>query len=325
MAKRSGDKPQQQQQRQQPSPDAVWLRRKLRRNEPFVLDELTPSGVPLYVALDWKDDSNGYRDAKAKVAAKVPAQDWSFIDDGTSGFCLQKTEGKSQDGRGGHNKQRVALSANGMKHLLAHVPNQELASSWLQHLADAESQLALVRDASAREGLVSQNKATRDALFGAGLGADGASVSQAVAFSTFRGTTMKAVAEEIRKEKSITAKRVTVHDHATAKTNAQQSLLMAELFLGAMYAEPGTMPTTIGQEAAHRAKRSVEAVSDGAALKTITTRSGQQRRVVPFEIKRDDDKSLPAMRPDRAHRLVEKDKQHQEEERLIGPAQESSR
>jgi hypothetical protein len=320
MTKRSGDKPQQQQ-RQQPSPDAVWLRRKLRKNEPFVLDELTPSGVPLFVALGWPNDDNkdGYRAAKKKVADRVPAQDWSFLEKSPETYP-EKSAGKW----GGHLKQQVAISANGMKHLLAHAANRELGEAWLQHLADAESQLALVRDASAREGLVSQNKATRDALFGAGLGADGASVSQAVAFSTFRGTTMKAVAEEIRKEKEITAKRVTVHDHATAKTNAQQSLLMAELFLGAMYAEPGTLPTTIGQEAAFRAKHSVDAVSGGTALKTIVTRRGQTRHVVPFEIKRDGEEKLPAMRPDRAHRLVAKDKQHQEEERLIGPAQEAS-
>ena len=30
---------------------------------------------------------------------------------------------------GGHNKQIIAISANGMKHLLAHVPDQELARS----------------------------------------------------------------------------------------------------------------------------------------------------------------------------------------------------
>jgi hypothetical protein len=168
MTKRSGDKPQQQH-RQQPSPDAVWLRRKLRKNEPFVLDELTPSGVPLFVALGWPNDDNkdGYRAAKKKVADRVPAQDWSLVDSGESSLFPQKSPEINEETRG-RKKQLVAISANGMKHLLAHAANRELGEAWLQHLADAESQLALVRDASAREGLVSQNKATRDALFGAG-------------------------------------------------------------------------------------------------------------------------------------------------------------
>jgi hypothetical protein len=49
----------------------------------------------------------------------VPAQDWSFISEEAPEFCLQKSAGKNGDGRGGHLKQLVAISANGMKHLLA--------------------------------------------------------------------------------------------------------------------------------------------------------------------------------------------------------------
>lgn len=64
----------------------------------------------------------------------MPAQDWSFIGEEDPEFCLKKSAGKNGDGRGGHNKQQVAISANGMKHLLAHVPNQELANAWLQYL-----------------------------------------------------------------------------------------------------------------------------------------------------------------------------------------------
>jgi hypothetical protein len=55
----------------------------------------------------------------------VPAQDWSFIEPGRpEGFPEKSQETLNQ---GGRPKQLVAISTNGMKHLLAHVPNQELA------------------------------------------------------------------------------------------------------------------------------------------------------------------------------------------------------
>jgi hypothetical protein len=119
---------------------ATWIRAKLRANKPFLLDELTPSGLKLFVALGWKDNFNGYRDAKKKVAERVPARDWSLIDPDAQGF-LQKSEEtslgssnlfpdpegletypeKSPGKWGGHLKQVVAISSNGMKHLLGQV------------------------------------------------------------------------------------------------------------------------------------------------------------------------------------------------------------
>jgi hypothetical protein len=54
----------------------------------------------------------------------VPAQDWCFVGLGEpKGFPAKSQETPNQ---GGRPKQEVAISANGMKHLLAHVPNQEL-------------------------------------------------------------------------------------------------------------------------------------------------------------------------------------------------------
>lgn len=54
------------------------------------------------------DDTNGYRDAKKKVADRVPAQDWSFIEKGSETYP-EIFPGKW----GGHLKQVVAISANG--------------------------------------------------------------------------------------------------------------------------------------------------------------------------------------------------------------------
>ena len=56
------------------------------------------------------------------VTAGGAAQDWSFIEKDPETYP-EKSRGKW----GGHLKQLVAISANGMKHLLAHVPNQDLA------------------------------------------------------------------------------------------------------------------------------------------------------------------------------------------------------
>ena len=69
--------------------------------------------------------------AKDKVADRVPAQDWCLVDDEGPEVFPQKSEEINGETRG-RKRQRVAISANGMKHLLAHVPNQELANAWLQ-------------------------------------------------------------------------------------------------------------------------------------------------------------------------------------------------
>jgi hypothetical protein len=126
--------------------------------------ELTPAGVELYVALGWPDDEkrNGYRDAKKKVADRVPAQDWGFVGLGEPKGFPQKSE--ETPNQGGRPKQEVAISANGMKHLLAHVPNQELANAWLQHLIDAEHQLRLTREAHSRESLCDTHKKAHQAV-----------------------------------------------------------------------------------------------------------------------------------------------------------------
>ena len=80
--------------------------------------------MKLFVALGWEDDekSNGYAAAKDKVAKRVPAQDWSCV---SQEGCPEKSQ--ETPSQGGRPKQLVAISANGMKHLLAHVPNQDLA------------------------------------------------------------------------------------------------------------------------------------------------------------------------------------------------------
>ena len=52
----------------------------------------------------------------------------------------------------------MAISANGMKHLLAHVPHQELANAWLQYLIDAEHKLRLFREATDRDELKDSHK-----------------------------------------------------------------------------------------------------------------------------------------------------------------------
>jgi hypothetical protein len=66
---------------------------------------------------------------KKKVADRVPAQDWGLIDPGEPNLFPQKSPEINEETRG-CKKQQVAISANGMKHLLAHVPNQELANAW---------------------------------------------------------------------------------------------------------------------------------------------------------------------------------------------------
>ena len=73
----------------------------------------------------------------AKKPFLAPPVDWSLVSSDGSNLFPEKSQEINGETRG-RKKQQVAISANGMKHLLAHVPNQDLANAWLQHLIDAE-------------------------------------------------------------------------------------------------------------------------------------------------------------------------------------------
>ena len=300
------------------STDAIWMRKKLRNREPFCLTELTPSGVPLYVALGWADDEkgDGYKAAKARVSKVVPASDWKAGE-----FPEKSSENLHRKGSQpvGRPKEQVYLTANGVKHLLAHVPARALAEAWVQYLANAEEKLALVRDASSRHSVRSEHRNAHSALLGAGLDAAGSSASQATAFSALRGEARKTVVSRIKGEKGLAGKdtSINIHDHATSKSNAQQAVLLANLALGAEYAEPGTPPQAIGFEAAKRTINSINSVSRGADVKVrqVKGRDGRvkNKHYVPFEMANEG----PAMSTKRVDRVLNRDQQDQQEERRL--------
>lgn len=297
------------------NPTAVWIRKKLRNGDPFLLDELTPSGVPLYVALDWKDDSNGYRDAKAKVAAKVPAQDWSFLDDEAPEGFLQKTEETSLS-HGGRPKQRVAISANGMKHLLAHVPNQELANTWLQYLIDAEHVLRLVREASTRDDLTESHKKNHGAVIerhGVRKGQGMIAIANNMTFDKSKQAMQAAVKEKCELKGKVDG--INPWNHATPKSMAVKDVLAGNIKLAAHYATGQTTAYQVAAIASNATLNTVELMSGGADIVYVTTSNGKGvRKAVEFQVREG-----PALPPSRARNELSKDRERRQVEEALTP------
>ncbi len=295
---------------------ATWIRAKLRANKPFILDELTPSGLKLFVALGWKDNFNGYRDAKKKVAERVPARDWSLIDPDAQGF-LQKSEETSLN-LGGRPKQVVAISANGMKHLLAHVPNQDLANTWLQYLIDAEHKLGLFRQAADRDELTGSHKKNHGAVIDRHGVKKGQSMI-AIANNTVFDKSKQGMQSLVKDTKDLKSKPENINpwDHATSKTMAVKDVLAGNLKLAAQYATGQTTVHQVANVASNATLNTVELMSGGADIIHMPKSKGNgHRRCVAFEVREG-----PALAPARARQEMLKDTERRKAERAL-PQQE---
>ena len=298
---------------------AIWIRAKLRANEPFVLDELTPSGLKLFVALGWKDDAkgNGYRDAKRKVAERLPARDWSLIYPESPESCPQKSEGKLV-GWGGHNKLFIAISANGMKHLLAHVPDQDLANTWLQYLIDAEHKLRLFREATDRDELTGSHKKNHGAVIDRHGVKKGQSMI-AIANNTVFDKSKQGMQSLVKDAKDLKSKPENINpwDHATSKTMAVKDVLAGNLKLAAQYATGQTTVHQVANVASNATLNTVELMSGGADIIHVPKSKGNgHRRCVAFEVREG-----PALAPARARQEMRKDTERRKAEREL-PQQE---
>jgi hypothetical protein len=307
---------------------AVWIRAKLRADKPFVLDELTPSGLKLFVALGWKDNFNGYRDAKKKVADRVPARDWSLIDPESSNLFLQKSEeidsgknkgsylflqksGEIDSGETrGRSKQLVAISANGMKHLLAHVPNQDLAGTWLQYLIDAEKYFRRIDPADPRLALSSDHVKNHGAVI-SHLGVEKGVAAIAIANNKTFSQSKQEIQRQIKETKGLkgNAKDINQWHHATEKTMGVKSVSTTSIRLAALYAPKGASAHTIGSNAARASIAVVEDLSGGEDVAFIRGKDGHFRKAIHFQIREG-----PAMSPATARQLKEKDKQFRKDE-----------
>jgi hypothetical protein len=287
---------------------ATWIRAKLRANKPFLLDELAPSGLRLFVALGWKDNFNGYRDAKKKVAERVPARDWSLIDPDAQGF-LQKSEETSLN-LGGRPKQVVAISSNGMKHLLAHVPNQDLASTWLQYLIDAENYFRRIDPADPRLNLSSDHVKNHGAVI-SHLGVEKGVAAIAIANNKTFSQSKQEIQRQIKEVKGLkgNAKGINEWHHATEKTMGVKSVSTTSIRLAALYAPKGASADDIGSKAARASIALVEDLSGGKDVEIIRGKNGHFRKAIHFQIREG-----PAMSPTRARQLKKKDKQFRKDE-----------
>ncbi len=333
---------------------AIWIRAKLRANQPFLLDELTPSGLKLSVALGWTDDRFGYRAAKKKVADRVPARDWSLVDPEGPESCPQKSEeidsGKNKgsylfvqksaqidSGKNkgsslfpqkseeidsgetrGRSKQSVAISANGMKHLLAHVPDQELANAWLQYLIDAEHKLRLFREATDRDELTGSHKKNHGAVIDRHGVKRGQSMI-AIANNTVFDKSKQGMQSLVKDTKDLKSKPENINpwDHATSKTMAVKDVLAGNLKLAAQYATGQTTVHQVANVASNATLNAVELISGGADIIHVPKSKGNgHRRCVAFEVR--EGLALP---PARAKQEMRKDTERRKAEREL-PQQE---
>lgn len=325
---------------------AVWIRAKLRADKPFLLDELAPSGLKLFVALGWMDDRFGYRAARKKVADRVPARDWSLIDpenpesypqksaqidsgkdegsylfvqksaqidsdkDKDSYLFIQKSGEIDSDETRGRSRQSVAISANGMKHLLAHVPNQDLASTWLQYLIDAEKHFRRIDPADPRLNLSSDHVNNHGAVI-SHLGVEKGVAAIAIANNKTFSQSKQEIQRKIKEAKDLksNAKDVNHWDHATEKTMGVKSLSTTSIRLAALYAPKGASAHAIGSKAARASIALVEDLSGGEDVEIIQGKDGHFRKAIHFQIREG-----PAMSPATARQLKEKDKQCRKDE-----------
>jgi hypothetical protein len=299
------------------NPTAVWIRKKLRANEPFLLDELTPAGVELYVALGWPDDEkkNGYQSAKAKVANRVPAQDWSLVSLDESNLFPEKSQEINGETRG-RKKQQVAISANGMKHLLAHVPNQELANTWLQYLIDAEHVLRLVREASTRDDLTDSHKKNHGAVIerhGVRKGQGMIAIANNMTFDKSKQAMQAAVKEECELKGKVDG--INPWNHATPKSMAVKDVLAGNIKLAAHYATGQTTAYQVAAVASNATLNTVELMSGGADIVHVPRSDGKGvRRAVEFQVR--EGIALP---PSRARNELSKDRDRRQAEEALTP------
>ena len=299
------------------NPTATWIRKKLRSNQPFLLDELTPSGVKLFVALGWPNDKNsdGYASAKDKVAKRVPAKDWSFLEEGGSDLFPGKSPEINGEARG-RKRQQVAISANGMKHLLAHVPNQDLANAWLQHLIDAEHILRLVKEAGTRDELTETHRKSHGSV----IEQHGVKKGQgmiAIANNMTLSKTKNKIQSQIKEEKGYAGKtdNINIWDHATPKTMATKGLLAANLKLAAQYANGQTTAYQVAAVASNATLNSVELMSGGRDIIHVPRSDGKGvRRAVEFQVREG-----PALPPSRARGELSKDRNRRQAEEALTP------
>ena len=273
-----------------------WVRGKIRNNEPFLLDEPVPTlnGMPFYAALGWPvdDKSNGYRNAKGTVKRKVPVQDWGFAD---SQSYPQKSEGKIGLGWGGSNKKKVALTSNGVKHLLAHVPNQEMARAWLQHLIDSEAKLLEWSEAVSRRELADCHTESNGAViqrFGVKAGSNAIYDTQHHLY----GERNQSIKKRIKETNELKGKAgdINHHNYATQATRHIQRNVSSNLALKAALADSSADVKVLAVEAA---EKTLDIVEDSNPS-LIRYKNGH--RCVEFGIS-----SGPAMNPTRAKRIRE--------------------
>lgn len=207
------------------------------------------------MALGWKVDKKGvgYRGAKNKVAERVPTRDWSLIDPESPESYPQKNTGKLASTNvcpetypekftgkwGGHLKQVVAISANGMKHLLAHVPNQELASAWLQYLIDAEQHFKGISPADARITLRDDHVNNHRAVF-EHLGVKKGVAAIGTANTMTWSQTSNEIRKEIKEQKGLKGKAENVKEwHHASEGSMAAKVLQLDVSVLLRYTHPG--------------------------------------------------------------------------------------
>ena len=205
-----------------------------------------------------------------------------------------------------------------MKHLLAHVPNQELANAWLQYLIEAEHKLRLFREATDRRELAGSHKKNHGAVIDRHGVKKGQSMI-AIANNTVFDKSKQGMQSLVKDTKDLKSKPENINpwDHATSKTMAVKDVLAGNLKLAAQYATGQTTVHQVASVASNATLNVVELMSGGADIIHVPKSKGNgHRRCVAFEVREG-----PALAPAKARQEMRKDTECRKAEKEL-PQQE---
>lgn len=271
----------------------AWLKRKLRLNEPFCLDEIV-ADQKVWQAIGYESKQaatqqlNGHK-RTVKVPA-VPRDHWWEED-----LSFQtKVDGRPVP---------CYLSCHGFRLLLTVAPGA-LGQAWREYLVASERELREFNHATDRRELTGEQTHSARALFDNGFNGKETSVAKGAMIQGLHAQKRSTIQNAISQQKRLKGKtkNINIHDHASPKTLRHHRLANAALAVLADEYAGAADPAVLGSRAAAMTVKMISEASGGTATEI---RNG--REVLPFEIQ-----PGPAMSGARCDRLSNREKKQQQ-------------
>lgn len=271
----------------------AWLKRKLRLNEPFCLDEIV-AGQKVYRAIGYErkrsaqGNLTGHRHCHQSPV--VPRDHWW-----EEGLALQRQLDNAL--------VPCYLSCHGFKLLLTVAPGA-LGQAWREYLVASERELREINHATDRRELTGEQTHSARALFDNGFNGKETSIAKGAMIQGLHAQKRSTIQNAISQQKRLKGKtkNINIHDHASPKTLRHHRLANAALAVLADEYAGAADPAVLGSRAAAMTVKMISEASGGAATEI---RNG--REVLPFEIQ-----PGPAMSGARCDRLSNREKKQQQ-------------